>query len=294
MQTAPAPSDKKRGKPFYVHREGSVSVTIYRSSNIIPQRDAQGKIIYGPPGTNGKPKALVKYQSDIYTLTYQGGLPNLLARPAVAHVTSGAPAWIAVQEATGLTGPGTAPWRGVGRLYDPRSAVRVGDLVEIAGFPGGVCPGGTFELVVTALRPPDPLLHPGGAVGRSERENRVGQLRLQVPLANRHGVLRHFVLGLVRDDQLARQRLAARVDPELPVDGRLFERQVMARHARGFVNPQVHASLDVAHQPVVHVGIEEVGERDHGARLVEHPIELLVDRRGYRATGPDVLLAVEG
>jgi hypothetical protein len=42
--------------------------------------------------------------------------------------------------------------------------VHVGDIVDVQAFPKGTCPGGTFELVVTALLPPDPILFPGGAV----------------------------------------------------------------------------------------------------------------------------------
>jgi hypothetical protein len=102
--------------------------------------------------------------SESFTLTFQGKLPGLSSRRAVAHVTSGAPSWIAVQDATGLTGPGTSAWRSVARIYDPRLAVRVGDLVDVEAFPSGVCPGGTFEMVVQALLPPDPALYPGGAV----------------------------------------------------------------------------------------------------------------------------------
>ena len=73
-KTSPAkPKKQKNGKPFDVVKVGSVSVPIYRHTNIIPQRDLQGKIIYGPPGANGKPKAFVKYESDIYTVAYYQG-----------------------------------------------------------------------------------------------------------------------------------------------------------------------------------------------------------------------------
>lgn len=109
-------------------------------------------------------------RSEAFTLTYQGKLPGLSSRRAVARVASGAPSWVAIQEATGLTGPGTSPWRSVARLYDPRLAVAVGDLVEVEGFPSGSCPEGRFELVVTALLPPDPALYPGGAVAVTEAQ----------------------------------------------------------------------------------------------------------------------------
>jgi hypothetical protein len=61
------------GKPFEVVKIGNVSVPIYCHSNIIPQRDAAGKIIYGSPDANGKRLALVEYRSDIYTLAYYEG-----------------------------------------------------------------------------------------------------------------------------------------------------------------------------------------------------------------------------
>jgi len=103
-------------------------------------------------------------RNETFAVAYQGRLPGLAARQARAHVAAATPTWIAIQEATGLTGPGTSAWRSVARLYDPRLAVHLGDLVEVIGFPAGVCPGGAFELVVTRLLPPDPDLYPGGAV----------------------------------------------------------------------------------------------------------------------------------
>jgi hypothetical protein len=65
------------GKPFKVVKIGNVSVPIYRHSNIIPQRDAAGKIIYGPPDSTGKQSALVEYQSDIFTLAYYEGAKRI-------------------------------------------------------------------------------------------------------------------------------------------------------------------------------------------------------------------------
>jgi integrase len=60
-------------KPLEVVKVANVSVPIYRHTNIIPQRDAAGKVIYGPPDAKGKRRALIKYQSDIYTLAYYEG-----------------------------------------------------------------------------------------------------------------------------------------------------------------------------------------------------------------------------
>ena len=109
--------------------------------------------------------------SETFTITYQGKIPGLYSRQAVAHVEAGAPSRIAVQEDTGLTGPGTPAWRSVARLYDPRLAVHVGDLVQVQAFPAGYCQGGTFELVVTELLPPDPVQYPGGAVAVAPAPN---------------------------------------------------------------------------------------------------------------------------
>jgi hypothetical protein len=103
-------------------------------------------------------------RSETFAVTYQGKLPGLSSRQAVIHVASGAPIRVAVQEATGLSGPGTSAWRTVARLYDPRLAVQVSDRVDVEVFPSGICPNGNVELVVTKLLPPDPLLYPGGAV----------------------------------------------------------------------------------------------------------------------------------
>jgi hypothetical protein len=73
------PSESKTGKsgksnrPFEVVKEGSFSVPIYVHTNIIPQRDPQtGAIIYEYSPV-GERKALIKYQSDIYTVAYYLG-----------------------------------------------------------------------------------------------------------------------------------------------------------------------------------------------------------------------------
>jgi integrase len=64
---------EKKGQPLEVIKVGNVSVPIYRHTNIIPQRDAAQKVIYGPPDAAGKRRALVRYQSNIYTLAYYAG-----------------------------------------------------------------------------------------------------------------------------------------------------------------------------------------------------------------------------
>jgi len=63
----------KKRKPFEVITVGNVSLPIYLQTNIIPQRDEQDKIVYGPPDAQGKRRALVKYRSQIYMLAYYEG-----------------------------------------------------------------------------------------------------------------------------------------------------------------------------------------------------------------------------
>jgi hypothetical protein len=103
-------------------------------------------------------------RSEIINITYQGYLPGLQGRVGVAHVTSGIPDWIALQEATGLTEPGSSGWRSVVRVYDPQVAIQPGDTVTLDGLPTVACPDGKFEVRVTRLLPPDPTLYPGGAL----------------------------------------------------------------------------------------------------------------------------------
>jgi hypothetical protein len=143
----------------YLAVPGSAALGIwYQPAGADPVLETGVKAVNGVAVTPGYTK------SETFTITYQGRLPGLVERRAVARVAAATPTWIAVQEATGLTGPGTSAWRSVARLYDPRLGVQLGDLVEVKGFPVGVCPGGPFELVVTRFLPPDPALYPGGAV----------------------------------------------------------------------------------------------------------------------------------
>jgi integrase len=63
----------KTSQPFEVVKVGSISIPIYAHTNIIPQRDPQtGAILYDSL-PDGKRKARVKYQSDIYTVAYYAG-----------------------------------------------------------------------------------------------------------------------------------------------------------------------------------------------------------------------------
>jgi integrase len=63
----------KKRTPFATVKVGNVSLPIYRHANIIPERDAQKKIVYGPPDAKGQRRAIAKYRSEIYTLAYYDG-----------------------------------------------------------------------------------------------------------------------------------------------------------------------------------------------------------------------------
>ena len=128
---------------------------------------------------------------------------------------------------------------------------------------------------------------------RLELEERVGHVSREVPLPDRHLVLRHSVFGLVGDHELPRQRLRARVDPELPVDRLLLERQVVASDAAHVVDAEIDAALDAPHQPVVDVGVEKVRERDHHPRPIQGRVHGPVERRGRLHPHVDVLRVVE-
>jgi hypothetical protein len=104
--------------------------------------------------------------NDSWTVAYQGVMPGLGARLGVAWVAAGgsaAPGRVALQEATGLTAPGSEPWRSVVRVYDPRIAIQPHDVIEVIGFPTGICPLGRFDLEVTSILPPS-VDAPGGAL----------------------------------------------------------------------------------------------------------------------------------
>lgn len=73
VKTALSGTRKEKTRPFEVVKVSKISIPIYRQTNIIPQRDAQGKILYRLPDETGKKGALVKYQSDIYVLAYYQG-----------------------------------------------------------------------------------------------------------------------------------------------------------------------------------------------------------------------------
>jgi integrase len=64
---------RKTSQPFDVIKEGSISIPIYAHTNIIPHRHPQTGAILYETLPDGKLKARVKYQSDIYTVAYYVG-----------------------------------------------------------------------------------------------------------------------------------------------------------------------------------------------------------------------------
>ena len=166
-----------------------------------------------------------------------------------------------------------------------------------SGFSSGVAVGGVAAAGVRRSAPAGGedhrQLHLSRSGGGSNSEQLVGHLRREVPLADRHLVLRHLVFGLVGDHQLPGQRLRARVDPQLPVDRLLLEGQVVARDAGHVVDAEVDPALHAAHQVAVDVGVEEVRERDHHPRPIQGRVHGPVDGRRHVHPDVDVLRVVE-
>ena len=84
----------KANRPVEIVKQGSISIPIYAHTNIIPQRDPQtGAILYDSL-PDGKRKALVKYQSAIYTVAYYAGTNRVrqkfsdLQRPGAKRVVA--------------------------------------------------------------------------------------------------------------------------------------------------------------------------------------------------------------
>lgn len=74
MKTDPSEAkSRKTSKPFQVIKEGSISIPIYAHTNIIPKRHPQTGAILYESLPDGKLKALIKYQSVIYTVAYYQG-----------------------------------------------------------------------------------------------------------------------------------------------------------------------------------------------------------------------------
>ncbi len=104
MKTVPSETktDKKSG-PFEVIKVGSISIPIYAHTNIIPQRDPDsGKIIYENP-LAAIPKAVVKYQSTIYTVAYYHGTKRVRRKFSDLEVARREAQLIALKLANGET-----------------------------------------------------------------------------------------------------------------------------------------------------------------------------------------------
>jgi len=65
--------NRNANRPLEIVKQGSISIPIYAHTNIIPQRDPQTGAILYESLPEGKRKALVKYQSAIYTVAYYAG-----------------------------------------------------------------------------------------------------------------------------------------------------------------------------------------------------------------------------
>jgi len=66
-------NDCASGKPIEVFNQGSVCIPIECHTNVIPLRDRQREITYREPDAIGTRKALVKYQSESFTVAYYLG-----------------------------------------------------------------------------------------------------------------------------------------------------------------------------------------------------------------------------
>jgi integrase len=74
MKTDPSKAkSRKTSQPFEVVKMGSISIPIYAHTNLIPHRHPQTGAILYETLPDGKLKARVKYQSDIYTVAYYAG-----------------------------------------------------------------------------------------------------------------------------------------------------------------------------------------------------------------------------
>lgn len=107
--------------------------------------------------------------NDTWDLSWEGLLPGLglVTGQAQSRSDHTGLEWLAVQSSAGLTAT-DGPYRGVGRLYDPRSLVRPGDIVRVTPQDTVRCPRGFFEVSVTGVLAPT-TQYPGGAVSVTPR-----------------------------------------------------------------------------------------------------------------------------
>ena len=83
-----------------------------------------------------------------------------------------------------------------------------------------------------------------GTLGRHERENRVREFRLQIPL-DQGDRLWAGIVGSIGYDDLARQRLSPGGDPDLPVDIALAERVMVTEIVSDEVLAGIHRRFDL-------------------------------------------------
>lgn len=74
--------------------------------------------------------------SDSWILTWQGTLPNLVARRALIVHPSGGPPYLAIQQAENASTPTSPPWIPGADVYDPRLGVHADDFVGFVLDPG--------------------------------------------------------------------------------------------------------------------------------------------------------------
>ena len=94
---------RKASQPFEVVKAGSISIPIYAHTNIIPQRAPQTGAILYETLPDGKRKALVKYQSAIYTVAHYQGTKRVRQKfsdlaKALSAVTTNRPARVELNQ----------------------------------------------------------------------------------------------------------------------------------------------------------------------------------------------------
>src|ERR1700722_3222469 len=93
------------------------------------------------------------------------------------------------------------------------------------------------------------------------REQRCGNARRKIPLAEHRAELRLGRRRLVSDHDLARDPLRPGVDPDLPVDVLLDEGQRFAALSIHVAGTEIKAKLHVSAHGPVWIAVKEVGER---------------------------------
>lgn len=74
--------------------------------------------------------------SDSWTLTWQGTLPNLVARRAIVVRPAGGTPYLAIQQGENASTPTSPPWIPGADVYDPRFGVQANDFVGFVLDPG--------------------------------------------------------------------------------------------------------------------------------------------------------------